>query len=72
MKAILIIDRPKACGECKLNEERPLLNRNVPVCNATGVMVGGDELTSIPNWCPLIPIKDIRDEGVVIESHISD
>ena len=48
MKAILVIDMPSNCDECKCN----LRGRCVPMDNNTPIEKGK------PSWCPLRPMPE--------------
>lgn len=48
MKAILVIDMPKSCAECKLIH---LQGIGESICNAV-------DWEERPSWCPLRPLPD--------------
>lgn len=48
MKAILILDMPKSCGEC------PIYNGSEMLC--CGCKVRAKEINTIPSWCFLKPL----------------
>ena len=55
MKAILVIDMPDKCSNCKLSE----IYMGYLECNVYGKQL----ITDVkPNWCPLKPLPEFRDE----------
>lgn len=55
MKAVLVVDMPSACDECKFETE--MLNCGKPMCVATPYRRERIEDDSTrPSWCPLKPL----------------
>lgn len=58
MKAILVMEMPENCSECQLH---------LDICGgATVVCCGCDcenmERNILPNWCPLVPMPEHKEE----------
>ena len=62
MKAILVIDMPKNCGDCKLF----MNNGNSYWCAITGYDTTS---SSMPNNCPLKPLPNKIDQGYPCEKY---
>lgn len=67
MKAVLVIDMPSACDECKFETE--MLNCGKPMCVATPYRREriGDDSTR-PSWCPLShPLKRVSNDFYIYD-----
>lgn len=53
MKAVLVIDMPNNCGECKLIH---LQGIGESICDAV-------DWSKRPSWCPLKPLPNYRDNS---------
>lgn len=52
MKAVLVIDTPKDCGDC------PCLHDELWMCQADTEYHRGAEYSGRPSWCPLRPLPE--------------
>ena len=65
-KAIIVIDMPEHCIECRFND--------VGFCQAIhdgGEYIPDDTLESKPNWCPLIEVPNKKEEKQYSENGVS-
>ena len=63
MKAVLVVDMPSACDECKF--ETKTLSCGMPMCVATPYRRERIEDDSTrPSWCPLRPLSKAKDDYI--------
>lgn len=62
-KAILVINTPKSCYECRFHEvDDDFTVEEVDVCNAYCDVILENEMKNKPSWCPLKPLPQSVDD----------
>ena len=62
-KSLALIDTPMiGCTDCRLGENANCLLEDSVRCKITGIIAIEKEADTFPDWCPLFPIPEKREE----------
>lgn len=61
-KSVLVIDTPENCYDCPIGQDCSNILEESLFCLGAGKCVIDKEAATIPNWCPLKPLPEEKEE----------
>ena len=61
-KSVLVIETPENCYDCPIGQDCSNILETSLFCLGAGKCVIDKEAATIPNWCPLKPLPEEKEE----------